>query len=281
MNYIELNIIYESKLDFFADLLIAELGEIGYDSFLQEENEIKAYIKIDDFSLDKIEKLSIINENKLGNIKYDYTEIEYVNWNEKWEQNFSPVIINDDCIIKAPFHNIEKKYNYEIIIEPKMSFGTGHHSTTALVIEMLLETDCKNKTVVDCGCGTGILAIFTALKGAKKIKAFDIDQWCIENTNDNISLNNISNNIINVELGGFENIKKEEQFDIVIANINRNILINSMQQISDCLKINGTLLLSGFYESDINHIQKSALENNLKFVTFKEKNNWASCCFTK
>lgn len=281
MNYIELQVKYTAKADFFADLITAELGEIGYDSFIQETDIIKAYIEESIFSEENISSLINTNNKEFGTVLFSWQKIETVNWNTKWEEQFQPVEIDSRCIIKAPFHKVEKKYEMEVIIEPKMSFGTGHHSTTSLVVESLLDIDCNNKSVVDCGSGTGILAIVAAMKGASSIKAFDIDDWCYENTLENIELNDVDKSKFEVFTGGFEVIKPNETFDIVIANINRNILINSMQQLADCMKDGSILLLSGFYEEDIPQIKDAALQKNLKFVSFKEKNRWVTCSFTK
>lgn len=281
MDYIELTVKYSSKLDFFGDLIVAELGEIGYDSFCQEPDEIKAYIESNLFSETTLTLLNNTNNKEFGTVSFSYIPVKTENWNAKWEEEFQPVVIGNECIVRAPFHTLDKTYKYDVIIEPKMSFGTGHHATTALMIETILEIDFEGKTAVDCGCGTGVLAIVAALRGASKVCAFDIDEWCYQNTIENIEVNKLDIDLFDVKLGGFETIAQGEQFDIVIANINRNILINSMKQIEACIAKGGTLLLSGFYETDIPQIKEAALQNNLEFVSFKEKNKWVCCRFTK
>src|ERR1035437_4318125 len=223
MNYLSLEFSLEGKIADAQELAIAILSEVGFESFTDENNHFAAYIQEELYSQEAINEVLPVIWNAIGETNYTINEIPTQNWNQQWESNFEPVIVDSHCIVKAPFHQIEKSYDYEIIIEPKMSFGTGHHETTQLVLSEILATDCKDKTVVDCGCGTGVLAILAKMKGAGKTKAFDVDQWCYENTIENAERNNASDII--VECKGIESIA-DETYDIIIANINRNILLS-------------------------------------------------------
>ena len=205
-------------------------------------------------------------------ISYVVEEIEQVNWNEEWEKNFEPIEVDDTCRVRAPFHEY-RDVKYDIVIEPKMSFGTGHHETTFMVIQHLLETDVVGKKTLDMGCGTAILAILAEMKGAQPIDAIDIDNWCYQNSIENAERNNC--HYISVYEGD-ASLLAGKKYDVIIANINRNILLNDMQQYVDCLNSNGTLLLSGFYEEDIPFIDASCTEKGLTFVKKHQKNNWVA-----
>jgi len=278
MNYISLSFSLVGKQADAQELAIALLSEIGFESFTDEENIFAAFIQSDQYSEQQVSETLEILWNAIGKCDFDLIEIPTQNWNQQWESNFEPVIVDSRCIVKAPFHNIEQKYEYEIIIEPKMSFGTGHHETTQLVLSEILNTDCKGKTVVDCGCGTGVLAILAKMKGAARTKAFDVDQWCFENTIENAERNNASDII--VECKGIECIAGET-YDIIIANINRNILLSAMEQFGKSLAQDGCLILSGIYKSDLDIISASASKYQLHFISFQEKNNWISCRFKR
>ncbi len=276
MNFIELKCKINSEHDFVKDLLIEDLSKIGYESFQEDEQYIKAYIKLEIFDINKVKLLDV---NKFDNTTIDFSHkiVEQKNWNEVWEKNyFKPIIVDNKCIIKSSFHNIEHNCKYEIVINPKMSFGTGHHETSYLVIKYILSTDFKNKTVLDMGCGTGILSILASMCGAKKVCAIDIDEWAYNNSLENITLNNISN--IEVKQGD-RTLIKDENFDIILANINRNILLNDINYYSKCLNKNGLLIMSGFYSNDLNIIENEANKNELKLIDKKEKNNWIAVKF--
>ena len=277
MNYFSLEFSLTNKQADAQELAIALLSEIGFESFTEEDNTFAAYIQSDLYSeSDCLETLDIL-WNAIGKTTYEIKEIPTQNWNQQWESNFEPVIVDSRCIVKAPFHKIEQTFEYEIIIEPKMSFGTGHHETTQLMLSEILDTDCKGKSVVDCGCGTGVLAILAKKKGSTKTKAFDVDQWCFENTMENATRNNTD---IIVECKGIESLTGET-YDIIIANINRNILVSAMEQFEKSLAKDGILILSGIYKSDLEIISDCASKYQLHFISFREKNNWIACRYSR
>ena len=210
-------------------------------------------------------------------ISYTVKEIEQVNWNEEWEKNFDPIDVDGKCHVRAPFHP-KTDAKFDIIIEPKMSFGTGHHETTHMMIQHLLETDVTNLKTLDMGCGTAILAILAEMKGAKPIDAIDIDNWCYLNSIENAERNNCKEITV---YEGEASLLKGKNYDLIIANINRNILLNDMKSYTDCLNDNGILLLSGFYTEDIPYIDASCLENGLTYVKKLERNNWVSLKYIK
>ncbi|MBK8807965.1 MAG: 50S ribosomal protein L11 methyltransferase [Bacteroidales bacterium] len=274
MNYFEFSFNTIENAQTEEDIAIAFLGESGYESFMNENNILKSYIKESDYN--EPELTNFIKDFAITNSQLQFIKQE--NWNAEWESNLHPVIIDKECIIKASFHDIQESYKYEIIIDPKMSFGTGHHETTSLMCKEILELDFTGKEVADCGCGTGILAILASMKGAENILAFDIDEWSCENTKENIIRNSIKN--IAVELAGVE-ILKANYYDILLANINKNTILNSINTLSNALKNNGILLLSGIYISDIETIVNEAMKHSLTLVHSNEKNKWASCLMLK
>lgn len=278
MDYIELKCkITAEDQQIISDILVAELNEIGYESYDETSEGLSAYILEKFFDLDQVKNLQA---NNIPNVKIEYSWeiIKTQNWNAVWESNFEPIIVEDKCLIRAPFHTETPKCNYEIIIEPKMSFGTGHHETTFLMLKTMLDIDFNNKSVLDMGCGTGVLAILAELKGANNITAIDIDEWAYTNTIENIEKNNCKNI---KAFQGDANLLTKQSFDIIIANINRNILMDDIKHYSKVLKANGILLLSGIYTEDLKMIKEEALTNNLEFISFKEKHNWVAARFTK
>ena len=210
-------------------------------------------------------------------ISYEMEVIEQTNWNSEWEKNFNPIQVDDLVSIRAPFHE-NPNLKYDIVIEPKMSFGTGHHETTHMMVQHLLELDLTNKKTLDMGCGTGILAIFAEMKGAKPIDAIDIDNWCYQNSIENVERNNCSN--ISV-FEGEASLLVNKKYDVIIANINRNILLNDMHAYMNCLNENGTLLLSGFYKEDIEIIDAEVSKYNCKLDKTIERNNWVALKYQK
>lgn len=272
MDYIEVSFNIEPFEEYISDVLASELGEIGFDSFVPFENGLLGYIPSSLFDESKIENLLTTFPFE-ASIEYEHAHIESKNWNEEWEKHyFEPIVIGNECVIHSSFHRNIPEAKYDIVIDPKMAFGTGHHETTSLVIGELLKMDLAEKKVLDMGCGTSVLAILSAMRGAKEILAIDIDTWCVENSIENIALNNITG--IEVKLGGAE-LLEGLQFDIILANINRNILLTDMDKYTSCLKSGGELYMSGFYVEDIPLIEAEANLNGLKLEYYKEKNNWA------
>jgi len=268
--YIEYNFTVSPK-EPASEILIAELGNVGFESFVENEIGVTAYIQKEAYKENILEDIYILNSEEFS-IKYTKNEVAQTNWNAEWEKNFTPIKVDDLVSIRAPFHE-NPNLKYEIVIEPKMSFGTGHHETTHMMVQHLLQLDLENKKVLDMGCGTGILAIFTEMKGAKPIDAIDIDNWCYENSLENVSRNNCKN--ISVYEGD-SSLLINKKYDVIIANINRNILLTDMKVYTNCLKENGILLLSGFYQEDIPIIDAEASKYNLNLDTYIERNNWVA-----
>ncbi len=254
-----------------VEILIAQLGETPFESFIETDNGVSAYIQKEFWSEDILNDIQILESDDFK-VEYTYEEIDQVNWNEEWEKNFEPIEVDNTCYVRAPFHE-KKDVQYDIVIEPKMSFGTGHHETTFMMIQHLLETDVKGKKTLDMGCGTAILAILAEMKGAAPIDAIDIDNWCYLNSIENAERNNCK--AISVYEGDAA-LLEGKSYDIIIANINRNILLNDMQQYVDCLNPGGTLFLSGFYEEDIPFIDASCTEKGLKLIKKHQRNNWVA-----
>jgi len=276
MIYIGYNFVV-SPLEPGREILIAELAEVGFESFVETSNGVSAYILKDDWKESILNDIQILGSDTFK-ISFDFEEIEQVNWNSEWEKNFNPIIIDKKVSIRAPFHKKPKNIDYDIVIEPKMSFGTGHHETTYLMVQHILELDIKGKKVLDMGCGTGILAILAEKRGAAFIEGIDIDTWCYENSIENVDRNNCTN--IRVYEGD-ASLLKNKVFDVIIANINRNILLNDISKYVLCLNKDGVLLLSGFYKKDIPIIEQKVNKNGFKLLGFKEKNNWVSVKFVK
>ncbi|MDX1365349.1 50S ribosomal protein L11 methyltransferase [Arenibacter latericius] len=254
-----------------SDILIAELGERGFESFVETDDGVQAYINKEDWNSEILKDLPIL-ENSLFAIEYHYVEIEQENWNATWEQNFNPIQVEDQCVVRAPFHE-KPNVAYDIVIEPKMSFGTGHHETTYMMMQHILKHDFKGKSVLDMGSGTGVLAILAAMKGAETIDAIDIDNWCYLNAMENVERNNCSH--INV-YEGTADLLVDQKYDIIIANINRNILLEDIPAYVKCLTKGGILFLSGFYVEDIPKITEKCEEVGLKFENNLEKNKWVA-----
>lgn len=273
-NYLEFKFKIE-PLQPASEILVAELGYLGFESFVEDEDGISAYIPAEEYEDDLLVGVHVL-QSKEFEITYSKTEIDQVNWNEEWEKNFSPILVDDVCSVRAPFHE-DPDTEFDIVIEPKMSFGTGHHATTHMMIQHILKNNWEDKTVLDMGCGTGVLAILSSLKGAKIVDAIDIDNWCYQNTLENIARNECDT--INVEEGGAE-LLQDRQYDMILANINRNILLRDMPVYVNCLNRGGNLFLSGFYEEDIPVIKKACEALNLKYVEHFERNNWVALKFS-
>jgi len=278
MDYIELNCEIKPFEQLSSEILVARLSDLGFESFVENDNGITAYIQSQLFNTElfkQIEQISIPNTQ----INFNKKLIKDQNWNETWEKNyFEPVLIADKCLIRSTFHKNTPKTKFEILIDPKMSFGTGHHETTFLMIEEILDMDLNDKNVLDMGCGTGILAILSAQKGAKKIWAIDIDEWSYNNSLENIKLNSIKN--VNVELGD-KKLIENKYYNIIYANINKNVLITDIPVYTTRIHTGGKLLLSGFYKEDYDDINKIATENGLQLTNRREKNNWVMLNYLK
>ncbi len=257
-----------------VEILIAELGFAGFESFVETPKGVTAYIQKKEHLPTMLENIFIL-QNTSFSIQYSFEEIEQVNWNTKWEENFHPILVDDRCAVRAPFHE-KSSAAYDIVIEPKMSFGTGHHETTHMMIQFILDTDFNDKTVLDMGCGTGVLAILAEMKGATTVEAIDIDQWCFLNSIENVERNSCQH--IKVSKGDAR-ILKSKKFDIIIANINRNILIQDIPTYATCLNANGLLFLSGFYNNDIPMIQEVCADYNLSLESQISRNDWVALKF--
>lgn len=257
-----------------TEILIAELGYAGFESFVETEDGVTAYIQKDEWNDAILEDIQILNSDEFE-ISYTFENIEQTNWNEEWEKNFNPIVVDDVCSVRAPFHE-KPDTQYDIIIEPKMSFGTGHHETTHMMIQHILKDDFKGKSVLDMGSGTGVLAILAEMKGAKPIDAIDYDNWCYVNSLENVERNNCEH--ISV-LEGDASLLKDQKYDIVIANINRNILLNDLGTYAKCMNPNGAMYLSGFYVDDIPAIEEECNKQGLTYVDRLEKNKWVALKF--
>jgi ribosomal protein L11 methyltransferase len=275
MTYLEFDF-KVNPLPLGSDILIAELGEVGFESFVENESGFLAYIPKQDFAENLFSEIQLF-KNPDFTIAWSYKTIEQQNWNSEWEKNFHPIKVDNQCMVRAPFHKKEE-VQYDIVIEPKMSFGTGHHETTHMMLQHILSHDFKGKSVLDMGCGTGILAILAEMRGAKPIEAIDIDNWCYLNSIENVE----RNNCVNIKVfEGDVNLLNDKRFDIIIANINRNILLEDIPKYSRCLNQEGLLFLSGFYQSDLDIISKKCLEYSLDYCENLEKNEWISAVYRK
>ena len=278
MKYFEFTFHTNPSTEIVNDVLAAVLGETGFESFVENENGLTAYIQqtlCDETSIKNAIAGFPLSDTE---ITYTYAEAEDKDWNEEWEKNFfQPIIIGDRCVIHSTFHQDIPKAEYDIVINPQMAFGTGHHETTSSILGELLDADLKGKSVLDMGCGTSILAILASMRGADPVTAIDIDDWCVNNSRDNIALNNISN--ITVELGDASLLKGRKPFDIIIANINRNILLNDMAAYAACMHKGSELYMSGFYVEDIPAIREKAESLGMTFVHHREKNRWVAVKF--
>lgn len=274
MTYAEVRFRVKPKEEGFQ-ILIAQLSELPFDSFVEEANHLKAYIKIVDLSEAQIKSCQIFSNSDFE-VDYSIHDIEDVNWNQEWEDNFKSVKIAENCVIRAPFHE-PLHAEHELVIEPKMSFGTGHHETTHLVLNAILEEDLKGKTVLDMGCGTGVLSILAEKRGAKSILAIDIDEWCFINTLENRERNDCHK--IEVKQGSSEQI--EGQFDVLLANINRNILMENLHLYVKHLNSGASIFLSGFYEKDLKFIDEKCKAIGLEYVKHQLKNDWVCAKYCK
>ncbi|MGB3591297.1 MAG: 50S ribosomal protein L11 methyltransferase [Nonlabens sp.] len=257
-------------LEPWRDVLIAQLGELGFESFMHTPEGFKAYVlQSMDSSID-ISTMDLYDD--VVDIAFAKAEVPPTNWNAEWEKNFDPIQVEGLCEVRAPFHS-SQGLKYDIVIEPKMSFGTGHHQTTHMMIQHLLKEDIAHKSVLDMGCGTGVLAILASMKNAQQVDAIDIDTWCFENSSENVERNQIDN--IQVILGDVE-VLGNKKYDLIIANINRNVLLADIPKYSSSLVDGGVLLLSGFYEDDLSSINETCKVNEIAYDLHMVRERWAS-----
>jgi ribosomal protein L11 methyltransferase len=275
MSHIYLEYSFEiSPGDPGSEILLAELGELPFESFEETESGLKAYIRKTDWQADILGELNILN-NPSFQIKYLFREIPPENWNETWETHFTPIEIDHSCRVRAPFHE-KKEVTFDIVIEPKMSFGTGHHETTHMMLQLLLDLPLEAKAVLDMGCGTAVLAILAAMKGANPVDAIDIDHWSYLNSLENTERNRQSH--IRVYEGDVSVIP-DKKYDLILANINRNILLADIQVYAKQLAANADLMLSGFYEEDEAIIREECEKAHLHLKRKLSRNNWIALHF--
>ena len=275
MKYFEVTFSVNPCNETATDILSALTAEIGFESFVECEGGMQAYIQQSLFDEEALKNIITDFPIPETDITYTITEPEDKDWNEEWEKNFfQPIVIDNRCVIHSTFHKDYPKAEYDIVINPQMAFGTGHHETTSSILGELLDADLKGKSVLDMGCGTSILAILASMRGADPVTAIDIDDWCVNNSRDNIALNNINN--ITVELGDASLLEGRKPFDVIIANINRNILLNDMAAYTACMHKGSEIYMSGFYVQDIDAIRSKGESLGLRFVHYREKNNWAA-----
>ena len=278
MKYLEFTFHTTPCTEIVNDVLSAVLGEAGFESFVEQTDGIAAYIQKDLYNETVLKEALADFPLPDTQVEYAYQEAEDKDCNEEWEKNFfQPIIIGDRCVIPSTFHRDIPQAEYDIVINPQMAFGTGHHETTSLIIGELLDNDLQGKSLLDMGCGTSILAILARMRGAAPCTAVDIDEWCVRNSLENIELNGVDR--ISVFQGDASLLKDQEPFDVIIANINRNILLNDMKRYVSCMHPGSELYMSGFYVDDIPVIQAEAEHNGLRFVHHKEKNRWAAVKF--
>lgn len=286
MRYIQLSITAYPSSEDVTDILSFYLGNIGYESFVASETGLEAYIPQKYFSEEKLKKvlhfLAIEMNDLLKDVKvkYEFNLLEEKNWNKEWEKNyFKPLVVSDKCLVRSSFHSVDKQYDYEITIDPKMAFGTGHHQTTYLMLQEILRLDLKNRSVLDIGCGTAVLAILAAKMGARDIVAIDFDEWAYFNAKENVLLNNITD--VAVRLGEVDLIQ-DEKYDFIFANINRNVLLQDIHHYAKAMNKGATLIMSGFYLEDVPIIKMECEKNNLSLQKTEQKDNWcAVVCLKK
>ena len=271
MTYTQLNFTFNANAEVVGDILSAQLADIGFESFVSVENGLEAFVQTSLFSEEAL-KTVLADFPLETEINYTLQQIEDKNWNEEWEKHyFQPIVIDNLCCIHSSFHHVEGDFQYRILIDPKMAFGTGHHQTTMLILKEILAMDLAGKSVLDMGCGTAVLAILASMRGANPVTAIDIDEWAYNNALENTQLNNTEN--IRVLCGGAE-LLGDETFDVIFANINRNILLEDTPAYAKVLNEGGVLIMSGFYKEDIPMIREKIEECGLAFLHFMELENW-------
>ena len=278
MQYIKAIFKFENIEEYQQDLLIADLADLGFDTFEDSESGFTAFVIKENFSEQALKSLLAENVEAFSSA-YILEDIADENWNSEWEKNFSPLIIDDVCYVRATFHEPQPSYPYEIIIDPKMAFGTGHHQTTTMMMQYILAADLKDKNILDMGCGTGILAILASKLGAKSLVAIDYDDICYESTLENAALNNV----VNLKaLCGSKEVIPEETYDVIFANINRNILLDQIRRYADVLTSTGKIFFSGFYlDPDLGMITAECAKYGIKYLDHKQNGDWIAAQFEK
>lgn len=282
MQYLQLTISYHYdsaatslRDEDLSDWLIAELGPLGFDSFEQDAYELKAFIPTEQYDADATREL--LDAFPVAGFSYTLTveELPDINWNEEWEKNyFQPILLGDDaCLIRAPFHDPRPEVPLEIIINPKMAFGTGNHETTSLVGEWILSHDVSGQRVLDMGCGTGILGLIALKRGARHLTAIDIDPWAYANVQENATLSGVT--IDEMLCGDAALLEGREGYDLILANITRNILLEDMPRYREVMRPGARLILSGFYEEDIPLLRARGEELGLTFVGCEVRQRWS------
>ena len=271
MDFITIRVTCQDSL---SDYLMSLLFEIGFDAFQELEDGFEGSCEEHVFDANQVSGLL----SSFSDVSFELKEQEKVNWNEEWEKNYDPIIIGDQCIVRASFHEPRPEFDYEIIVTPKMSFGTGHHATTYQILAYQMTLDHEGKQVLDVGTGTGVLAIMAQKRGAKHLVATDIDDWCIENSTENFELNGVKNYALHqYEIEELEH----NEFDIIIANINKNVLLDQLGQYATRLKTHGKLILSGFYQEDMADLITTASKHALEKIDHSVKDNWAMLVLSK
>lgn len=276
MEYLQASFTFKTIEEYQKDIFIDDLAQIGFDSFEDTFEGMNAFVIKEQFNSVEFDSLVKIQD---FDFSYELIEVEPQNWNKAWESNFKPLVINDKCYVRATFHQTQPQYEYEIVIDPKMAFGTGHHQTTTLMMQYILEEEFDEESILDMGAGTAILGILVAKKGAKTITAIDYDEICYESALENAKLNAIDNL---TSIHGGKEVIPDEKFEVIFANINRNILLDQMDRYAEVLTDGGRIFFSGFYEvPDLSIIQEAAERHRLKYVNHKVLGGWTAAKFVK
>jgi ribosomal protein L11 methyltransferase len=262
----------------YSEIIMAEIAEAGFDTFLETEKGFEAYVEMEKFDKEQLRYI-LEKYSEQTPVVFQQDRIEKKNWNEEWEKSYEPIVVEGKCLIRADFHKIDKRYLFELVITPKMSFGTGHHQTTYLMIKNQMDMDHRGKRIMDAGCGTAILSIMASKLGAKEVEAFDIDEWSVSNGRENIEVNQCNN--IRHQQGKLSELDLPGSFDIILANINKNVLLEEMNLYADYLNPSGLLLLSGFYVGDIPDLLQEGAKSGLHELKRDELESWAALVLVK